>query len=65
MLNNVVVHNMNDLLRSMKQNSQYTGGYDYTMPNNGISGSPMQYNAEAARVEQDLLASIRANNPSR
>lgn len=65
MLNNVVVHNMNDFLRSMKQNSQYTGGYDYTMPNNGISGSPMQYNAEAARVEQDLLASIRANNPSR
>lgn len=59
MLNNVIVHNMNNFLRSMKQNSSQTGGYDY-IPNmyNG-----MQYNQEAAKIENDLLASIRLNNP--
>lgn len=56
MLNNVVVHNMNDFLRSMKYNSQQTGGYDY-VPNNPAPG--LQYNAEAAKIEQDLLATIR------
>lgn len=63
MLNNVVAHNLNDFLRSMKQNSQYTGGYDYT-PANSQGMSALQYNEEAARIEQDLLASIRASNSS-
>lgn len=63
MLNNVVAHNLNDFLRSMKQNSQYTGGYDYT-PANSQGMSALQYNEEAAKIEQDLLASIRASNSS-
>lgn len=62
MLNNVVAHNMNDFLRSMKQNSQQTGGYDY-VPSNGAPA--LQYNAEAAKIENDLLASIRAYNPTK
>lgn len=62
-LNNAFVHNMNDFLRSMKSGSQQTGGYDYVMPNSSQSQN-IQYNAQAAKIEQDLLASIKATNNS-
>ena len=42
----------------MKQGSQQTGGYDYYSP----TEQQTQYNAQAAKIEQDLLASIRATN---
>lgn len=64
LLDNVVVRNMNDFLRSMKHVSNNTGGYDYTMPNDTKNGG-LPYNEEAARVEQQLMQSIRANNLSR
>lgn len=57
-LNNVIARNMSDFLRSMKQGSQQTGGYDYYSP----TEQQTQYNAQAAKIEQDLLASIRATN---
>lgn len=58
-LNNVFAHNINDFLRSMRQDSQQTGGYDYIMPNRT---EQIQYNAQAAQIEQALLASIKATN---
>lgn len=65
MLNSVMTRNAQEFLRSMKNNSQQTGGYDYTLPNFMQQPNPSNttYNEEAAAVERDLLASITMNNP--
>lgn len=69
MLNSVLTTNAQEFLRSMKTGSSNTGGYDYTLPNfaqpsTGMNAAP-QFNEDAARVEQELLQSIKINNPSR
>jgi hypothetical protein len=53
----------------MKTGSSNTGGYDYTLPNyaqpsTGVNAAP-QFNEDAARVEQELLQSIKIDNPTR
>jgi hypothetical protein len=49
----------------MKSGSTQSGGYDYTLPNfvQPVQNQS-QYNAEAAAIEQQLLASITMNNPT-
>ena len=68
MLNSVMTTNAQEFLRSMKTGSQHTGGYDYTLPNYAQpaqnNSTLPQYNEDAARVEQELLQSIRINNPT-
>ena len=68
MLNSVVTTNAQSFLKSMKTGSNNTGGYDYTLPNFAQpvhNQNQAQYNEDAARVEQELLASIKLNNPLR
>lgn len=65
MFNSVVSRNVSDFLRSMKSGSTQSGGYDYTLPNFAQPvQNQSQYNAEAAAIEQQLLASITMNNPT-
>lgn len=56
--------NVQSFLKSMKRDISRTGGYDYTLPN---YMQPQQNNSNnaAAAIEQELLASIRMNNPSK
>lgn len=68
MLNSVLTTNAQEFLRSMKTGSNNTGGYDYKLPNfvqQPTVNNPTQVNEDAARIEQELLDSIRINNPSR
>lgn len=68
MLNSVLTTNAQEFLRSMKTGSNNTGGYDYKLPNfvqQPTVTNPTQVNEDAARIEQELLDSIRINNPSR
>ena len=68
MLNSVLTTNAQEFLRSMKTGSNNTGGYDYKLPNfvqQPTVNNPTQFNEDAARIEQELLDSIRINNPSR
>ena len=68
MLNSVLTTNAQEFLRSMKTGSTNTGGYDYKLPNfaqQPTVNNPTQFNEDAARIEQELLDSIRINNPSR
>lgn len=62
MLNSVFTRNAQDFLKSMKAGSNVSGGYDYTLPNFAQPVQNPQYNEDAARVEADLLASIKINN---
>lgn len=67
MLNSVMTTNAQSFLKSMKTGSNNTGGYDYSLPNfaQPTNNSQPQYNEDAARVEQELLQSIKLNNPLR
>lgn len=67
MLNSVMTRNAQDFLKSMKIGSQQSGGYDYTLPNfaQPVQQNQLQYNEDAAKVEAELLASIKINNPLR
>lgn len=67
MLNSVITRNAQDFLKSMKTGSNVSGGYDYSLPNfaQPVQNNQLQYNEDAARVESELLASIKINNPTR
>jgi hypothetical protein len=69
MLNSVMTRNAQDFLKSMKVGSNISGGYDYSLPNfaqpTTTQANPNNYNEDAARVEAELLSSIRLNNPTR
>lgn len=62
LLNNVVNTNANEFLRSMKT-IHTEGGGQYQTNSNMISTS-LQVNPEAARIEQNILEAIKANNPN-
>ena len=59
MLNNVVSMNANEFLRSMKTAQNPTA-----TTNTPMISTSLQVNPEAAKIEQDILAAIKANNPS-
>lgn len=64
----LVTRNAQEFLKSMKGVSN-SGGYDYMLPNyaqpaQDNSGN-MNYNMQAAQMEQELLASIKLNNPTK
>ena len=67
MLNNSLSTNAQAFLRSMKYDTTKSGGYDYYLPNymQQTSNSNPNINENAAKIEQDLLASIRMNNPTK
>ena len=67
MINVEFSSNVQSFLKSMKQDVSRSGGYDYTLPNymqQSANNNP-NINSNAAAIEQELLASIRMNNPSK
>ena len=63
-INPIVTRNMNEFLYSMKHTNDNSGGYNYDMPNFiQAAENPNNFNADAAAIEQQLLASITMNNP--
>lgn len=66
MLNNALSTNAQQFIKSMKYDVSRNGGYDYFLPNfsQPTSTQNPNVNENAAAIEQDLLASIRMNNPS-
>lgn len=63
-INPIVTRNMNEFLYSMKHTNDNSGGYNYDMPNFiQAAENPNNFNADAAAIEKQLLASITMNNP--
>lgn len=63
-INPIITRNMNEFLYSMKHTNDNSGGYNYDMPNFiQAAENPNNFNADAAAIEQQLLASITMNNP--
>ena len=63
-INPIITRNMNEFLYSMKHTNDNSGGYNYDMPNFiQAAENPNNFNADAAAIEKQLLASITMNNP--
>ena len=61
-LNNVMAQNVNSFLSSIKvspENNQSKAVY-----NNNMISTSLQVNPQAAKIESDILAAIKANNPT-
>ncbi len=63
-INPIITRNMNEFLYSMRHTNDNSGGYNYDMPNFiQAAENPNNFNADAAAIEKQLLASITMNNP--
>lgn len=63
MLSNVVSTNATEFLNSMKMINGQSNNGGYSRPD--MLSTSLTVNPNAAKVEQDILAAIRANNPSK